>query len=424
MRMGMTEKNLNEKNMNTMNTNVAKLDVVNKNAVNQNVQNMCEVNKNAVNQNTANVDVVDMKASTMHVTNIDELNSTEMHHNETHSTEMNILTNFNEMTITEVQNLVKDIEPTPELAVQLRADGRQGLAKLADQIERQLAAQEKLQNRYEEMLSHEKELWNQGVTVVAGVDEVGRGPLAGPVVAAAVVIGPDFRLLGLNDSKQLTEEEREEYYAEILKKAKAVGVGIVDEKVIDEINILQASFQAMTLALAEMSAGGLEPGMILVDGDKAIPALETPQRPIVEGDGKSISIAAASVVAKVTRDRLMIEMGKQYPGYGFERNKGYGSPEHLEGLRKLGPSPIHRMTFSLVRQATYSHAFQTFVDQLAAASELTELREVGLTIGRGKDSLSEQELDELRQIYSKLEKKLKTQLKKSDDLGDRTMKII
>ncbi|AZR72354.1 ribonuclease HII [Anoxybacter fermentans] len=256
---------------------------------------------------------------------------------------------FSRLTVNQVENLLKNIEPTPELIARLKEDSRIGIHKIAERLERKLAYIKELESKFERMLEYEKAYWEQGFYRIAGVDEVGRGPLAGPVVAAAVILKPEFRLLGLNDSKQLTEEKREEFYEEILNQALAVGIGIVDNRVIDEINILQASFRAMSLALEQLAKKGHEPDFIFVDGRHPIPGLITFQRPIVGGDEESASIAAASIVAKVTRDRIMVEMAKKYPGYGFERNKGYGSREHLEGLRKLGPSPIHRLSFSQVK---------------------------------------------------------------------------
>ncbi len=260
------------------------------------------------------------------------------------------MNDFSKMSIGEIENWLNSVEPTEELQIKLAQDNRKGVQRLAQKIERKLVKQAELEQQFLDMLEFEKAYWNQGFELIAGVDEVGRGPLAGPVVAAAVIIKPDFYLPGLNDSKQLSETQREEFYQVILQKAFAVGIGIVDNRVIDEINILQASFKAMTLALGELVHKGTEPEFIFVDGDKQIPGLVTFQKPIVGGDGMSVSIAAASVVAKVTRDRMMVEFAEKYPGYGFERNKGYGSAEHILGLHKLGITPIHRMSYSIVKQ--------------------------------------------------------------------------
>lgn len=263
---------------------------------------------------------------------------------------MKKITDFSAMKIGEVEKSIADSEITLELIANIKRDQRIGMQKLAQKLERKMLKQEKLQKKFLDMLKYEQAYWRQGFYHIAGVDEVGRGPLAGPVVAAAVIIKPDFYLPGLDDSKKLTEEKREEYYQVIIDQALSYGIGIVNNQVIDQINILQASFRAMSLALGEIVGKGCEPDFIFVDGDKSIPGLVTFQKPIVGGDGASVSIAAASVLAKVTRDRMMVEYNKLYPGYGFARNKGYGSSEHIEGLKKIGPSPIHRFSYSIVSE--------------------------------------------------------------------------
>ena len=177
--------------------------------------------------------------------------------------------------------------------------------------------------------------------IIAGIDEAGRGPLAGPVVAAAVILPKDHPILYVNDSKQLSEKKREQLYEEIMKEAPAVGVGMASEKVIDEINILQATYEAMRQAVSKLK---IRPAGTLNDA-VTIPGLELRQVPIIKGDAKSASIAAASIIAKVTRDRIMKEYDSLYPEYGFARHKGYGSQEHIEALKKYGPCPIHRLTF-------------------------------------------------------------------------------
>ena len=176
---------------------------------------------------------------------------------------------------------------------------------------------------------------------IAGVDEVGRGPLFGPVAAAAVILDPGSEILYLNDSKKLSEARREALYDEIMEKAVAVGVGMVSAARIDEINILQATYEAMREAISGLSP---RPDFLLADA-VTIPGLSVPQLGIIKGDAKSLSIAAASVIAKVTRDRLMYEYDALYPGYGLAKNKGYGTAEHIEALRRLGPTPLHRRSF-------------------------------------------------------------------------------
>lgn len=176
---------------------------------------------------------------------------------------------------------------------------------------------------------------------IAGVDEVGRGPLAGPVVAAAVILPSDYEITGLNDSKKLSEKRREAMDEIIRREAVSFGIGLISQDRIDEINILQATYEAMRLALAQLSPA---PDMILADA-VTIPGIETRQLPIIKGDAKSASIAAASIIAKVYRDHLMIEYDSLYPEYGFARNKGYGTKEHINALKEFGPTPLHRKSF-------------------------------------------------------------------------------
>jgi ribonuclease HII len=202
-------------------------------------------------------------------------------------------------------------------------------------------------------LSHESELWQQGTSLVAGVDEAGCGPLAGPVVAAAVVFpsawreaGLDSKLRGLNDSKQLTAGQREDYFSIIASHPEIrQAVATVDVEMIDRINIRQAAWRAMNLALDRLEP---RPQHVLVDGLK-IKWLPYPQTALVQGDCRSYSIAAASVLAKVTRDRIMVEMDRLYPGYGFAEHKGYGTPQHYAAIQERGPCPIHRRSFSPFR---------------------------------------------------------------------------
>lgn len=202
--------------------------------------------------------------------------------------------------------------------------------------------------RFAEMKRYEETLWKSGLRRIAGVDEVGRGPLAGPVVAAAVVLPREFDLIEINDSKKLSEEKREELYVEIVKCALAIGIGIRDHAHIDRVNILQATKDAMTDAVSEanlqLTVVGAFLEHVLIDA-VSLERITIPQTAIVKGDASSISIAAASVVAKVTRDRLMCDYHKTYPDYAFDRNKGYGTAAHYQGLAEKGPCPIHRTTF-------------------------------------------------------------------------------
>ena len=222
---------------------------------------------------------------------------------------------------------------------QYREDSRSGVQKLILQYEKKIKALEAEKLRMEQMMQYEHEYEHLGC--LCGIDEVGRGQLAGPVVACAVILPKDHDILYLNDSKKLTAHKREELYDVIMEKAVAVGIGMASPQRIDEINILQATYEAMQEAISKLK---VTPQLLLNDA-VTIPQVTIPQVPIIKGDAKSASIAAASIVAKVTRDRMMVEYDKTLPGYGFASNKGYGSSEHIEALKKYGPSPIHRASF-------------------------------------------------------------------------------
>ena len=218
-------------------------------------------------------------------------------------------------------------------------DGRSGVKNL---IERYRKKQEALAAERERLYAmHSFERRYDEYELICGIDEAGRGPLAGPVVAGAVILPRDCEILYLNDSKKLSAAKREALYDEIMDKASAVGVGMASPARIDEINILQATYEAMRDAVAKL---GVEPGILLNDA-VTIPGILVPQVPIVKGDAKSVSIAAASIIAKVTRDRLMVQYDEVLPGYGLAQNKGYGSKDQIEALKRLGPTPIHRQSF-------------------------------------------------------------------------------
>ncbi len=231
---------------------------------------------------------------------------------------------------------------TEELAAlyeEYGADERTGVRTLISKKRRKeekLAAERK---RLKAM--HEFEERYAGCEFICGIDEAGRGPLAGPVVAGAVILPKDCEILYLNDSKQVSAKKREELYQEIMEKAVATGIGMASPGRIDEINILQATYEAMREAIAKL---GVVPDVLLNDA-VTIPLVPICQVPIIKGDEKSVSIAAASILAKVTRDRLMVQYEERLPGYGFAKHKGYGSKEQVEALKRLGPSPIHRETF-------------------------------------------------------------------------------
>ncbi len=208
--------------------------------------------------------------------------------------------------------------------------------------EREQRKQQKLEAERERMaLMFSYERQHPEAELICGIDEVGRGPLAGPVVAGAVILPKDCGLLYLNDSKKLSEKKREELYEQIMENAVSVGLGFVSPERIDEVNILNATYEAMREAIGKLSPA---PQLLLNDA-VTIPGVEIPQVPIIKGDAKSASIAAASIIAKVTRDRLMVEMDAVYPGYGFAAHKGYGTAAHIAALKELGPCPIHRRSF-------------------------------------------------------------------------------
>ena len=230
-------------------------------------------------------------------------------------------------------------EELPALMEFYAQDARKGVQTALGQAKKRLERLEQEYQRTEAMKAFEHKYEHLGH--VCGIDEVGRGPFAGPVVAGAVILPKDCNILYINDSKQLSEKKREELYDEIMEKAVAVQVGYASPARIDEINILQATYEAMREAVSKLS---VTPQILLNDA-VTIPGITIPQVPIIKGDAKSISIAAASIVAKVTRDRLMKEYDKIMPEYGFASNKGYGSREHIEALRKYGPTAIHRKTF-------------------------------------------------------------------------------
>ncbi len=220
-----------------------------------------------------------------------------------------------------------------------RIDERGGVQKIIATAEKRLEKYNAELERTESIKKYEKEYDNY--LYICGIDEVGRGPLAGPVVAGAVILPKDCDILHINDSKKLSAAKRDELYDEIMEKAVAVGLGYVGPERIDEINILQATYEAMREAVSKLDP---QPDLLLNDA-VTIPGLTQKQVPIIKGDAKSISIGAASIVAKVTRDRLMEEYDRMFPQYGFASNKGYGSAEHIAAIRAYGPTPIHRKTF-------------------------------------------------------------------------------
>ena len=248
-------------------------------------------------------------------------------------------------TIKEVKERLAMIDELDHpLFEELILDGRAGVQAAISKRKRELQKQVDEDLRLEKMLAYEKELYTQGIDLIAGVDEVGRGPLAGPVVAAAVILPENCKISGLNDSKKIPKSKHKEIYEAVLQNAIAIGIGVKDNHVIDQVNIYEATKLAMMEAIGQLEP---QPQHLLIDAMKL--DLPIPQTSIIKGDANSLSIAAASIVAKVTRDQMMEEFDREYPGYDFAQNAGYGTANHLAGLHKLGVTPIHRRSFEPVK---------------------------------------------------------------------------
>jgi ribonuclease HII len=251
---------------------------------------------------------------------------------------VNDLSNY---TIKQVEALFAEQKITEEFLTLCRNDGRKAIGTLVRRYERQ----QQERQRVAELYNYERQFWAKGCEFVAGVDEAGRGPLAGPVSVAAVILPHDLYLPKINDSKKLSAKVRDELYDEIMDKALAIKTALVDAKTIDRVNIYQATINGMYESIFGLAQ---EPQAVLIDAVK-LDNLPMVSESIIKGDAKSASIAAASIIAKVNRDRLMDEYDKQYPEYGFAQHKGYGTAQHIEALKKYGPCPIHRLSFEPIR---------------------------------------------------------------------------
>jgi len=299
---------------------------------------------------------------------------------------------------------LKEDSPSKALALlksRLNGDSRSGAQKLIAKFEKRAAREEKEKQRMEKLWAYEREGRTKGFQRIAGVDEAGRGPLAGPVVAAAVILPEGCELTGVDDSKKLTASKREELFERIQKSAVSFGVGQASVQEIDELNIYRAAQLAMERAIGALSP---QPDYLLTDA-MPLPRLSSiPQKPLVHGDALSASIAAASILAKVTRDRLMGELHQKYPAYGFESHKGYGTEEHLKALEDQGASPEHRLTFGPVMETmarkTPGGPFGYWSQKLTVAKSAIELQQVGLQIKRAALAhLSEKEVEALRDLF-------------------------
>ena len=253
-------------------------------------------------------------------------------------------------TIKEIKELLASVHQLDSpIFNELANDSRTGVVKEIQKRKQAIQADIDENLRLEHMLTYEKELYKQGLTLIAGVDEVGRGPLAGPVVAAAVILPQGCKIRGLNDSKKIPKKKHLEIFQAVQNQALSIGIGIMDNQVIDQINIYEATKLAMKDAIAQLSP---QPQHLLIDAMKL--DLPLSQTSIIKGDANSLSIAAASIVAKVTRDELMKEYDQQFPGYDFSANAGYGTAKHLEGLEKQGITPIHRLSFEPIKSMVSS----------------------------------------------------------------------
>lgn len=248
-------------------------------------------------------------------------------------------------TIKEIKEQLANIQRLDDpLLAELEQDSRSGVIQAIAKRKREIQKRLDEDERLEGMLAYEKELYTQGIHLIAGVDEVGRGPLAGPVVAAAVILPKACKIPGLNDSKKIPKSKHKEIYEAVLQNAVAIGIGIKDNQVIDQVNIYEATKLAMMESIGQLEP---QPQHLLIDAMKL--DLPIPQTSIIKGDANSLSIAAASIVAKVTRDQMMEEFDREYPGYDFAQNAGYGTAKHLAGLDKLGVTPIHRRSFEPIK---------------------------------------------------------------------------
>jgi ribonuclease HII len=296
-----------------------------------------------------------------------------------------------------------DVTISPQILRRLQRDPRAGARKLYKALSRRFDDQTRERKRMDAMLHFERVLWKAGIVHIAGVDEVGMGPLAGPVVAAAVVFPPNTEIDGIDDSKALDEETRRRLDAIIRTKASGIGIGVLPVEEIDRLNIYWAGIRAMQLAVSLLPA---PPQHILVDS-RTIPELSQPQNSFDKGDGINFSIAAASIVAKVYRDSLMTELDKTFPGYGFADHKGYATPAHQTAIRRLGPCMIHRKSFDYIRElcGEYSAAFYALKSDGAGIVTREALETWEGRVRDSRDNLSPMELKKLLLMANRLWKR-------------------
>lgn len=307
------------------------------------------------------------------------------------------------MSVAEIRREIMDCPPEEEIVARLQNDPRAGVRALVHSIGSRLERRKRLEMKHEELLAIERGLRANGSHCIAGLDEAGRGPLAGPVSVGCVILPEDIHLPGLDDSKKMSMKTREEMYDRIMEKASAWSVTLLDNLEIDELGIHNAVLEGMRRAFDHLS---VRPDTALIDGRFA-PGLECRERAIVDGDALSLSIAAASVVAKVTRDRIMVEMDARFPGYGFAGHKGYGCEEHVEALRRLGPCPIHRFSFRTIAEVSPPGMVRTGLEQrLRGAANQQDLDRVAAGIHRNGELFGEETLEYLRGVYRECREEL------------------
>ena len=289
--------------------------------------------------------------------------------------------------------------PSAGMLTRMRRDPRQGVRKIHAVLTRRVAAQRLEQKRLERLLQLERDLWDQGRKAVAGVDEAGVGPLAGPVVAAAVIFRPGVTINRLDDSKNLDPETRRDLSREIREKAASYAHGIAEVEEINCLNVYQASLLAMRRAVHNLA---IQPDHLLIDA-RSLPDLLIPQEAVVGGDGRHFSIAAASILAKTHRDRLMACLDRQYPGYGLARHKGYSTPEHQQAISRLGPCPIHRTSYAFIDELTgaYSATFYQLKSELRSVSCSAELQVCRGELARSRGSLPQNEVRKLHLLINR-----------------------
>lgn len=313
---------------------------------------------------------------------------------------------LSKLSVAEVRRILadRDVPLTPRLLSNLERDPRRGVRDLARSARRRFERERDERLRLDAMVNFERVLWRQGVTRIAGVDEAGTGPLAGPVVAAAVVFPPDCVLEGIDDSKKLDAETRRER-AEAIRKYAAVGVGTASVEEIDRLNVYHAARLAMRRAVEGLAE---PPEHVLVDA-RTIPDLDLPQNPFPKGDGINYSIAAASIIAKTHRDALMEALDREHPGYELARHKGYATPDHQDAIRRLGPSPIHRRSFDYIRQlcGEYSERFYALQRALDEARGHDALNRFDDELDAAQDALAEVERRKLRLLAQRRRKALR-----------------